>query len=376
MKKIVLLSLFAFTFGGIMTKASAQIYMAAGQEKVNYVNFEEVKTLKLNSASEEKVLFTKNLLQPLRAKAENQNCGCDLSSPSFIAAMSLNTYGDILTMNMVGTQVYISRQNGSIQTINIENETRAFSEQALFARMGNTPDGSIYVLNNIGDQLIRITKNEQIEFLGKVEGFAEIFADNANKRASYGGDMIADTEGNLFVFTAFGMVVKVNPQTLSAEYLGQISGLPQGYTVNGVAVDDNNAIVLASSQGMGIYLTDINTLAASFAAENTTPVYDLASKNFLITQPTNLNPLANIVLSLAPTMVKRNGFFNIISNTEINNATVVIYGTDGKMAMKKMENLGAGINRIDVNNMLPGIYFVNILDMSGSKLLTDKITVE
>ena len=375
MKKILLLSLSALSLGGIMSTTSAQIYMAAGQENNNkQINFQDVRSLNLNNISEEKVLFTKSVLQPQKVQADNNNCHCDLSSPSYIAATALNAAGDIVTANMLGTQIYITRQNGEIQILNIEKEMNAFSEQGLFARMGTTPDGSIYMLNNVGDQLIKLTSNEQIVALGAVEGFAEIFAENENKRAQYGGDIIADNEGNLYVFTAFGYVVKINPETLSAEYVGQVTGLPEGYTVNGVAVNEDNSIIIASSQPAGIYSTNINSLEASFTAENTTPTYDLASKYFLKTKPEGT--YNNLFLSISPTMVKRYGNFNIDSNTEISNANIAIYGTDGKLALQYKRNIDLGANSVNVNNIVPGIYFVTVSDLSGSKLLNGKIVVE
>ncbi|MDR0810936.1 MAG: T9SS type A sorting domain-containing protein, partial [Paludibacter sp.] len=341
---------------------------------VKYISFQEVKSLKLNKVSEETVFFTKNALLPQKMQADNKNCGCDLSSPSYIAAMTLNSNGDIITMNMVGSQIYISRADGRVQTVGIENANKAITEQSLFARMATTPDGSVYALNNDGTQLIKFTKDEQIVLLGAVEGFASIFTDNAEKRASYGGDMIADTEGNLLVFTAFGYVIKINPKTVTAEYVGQISGLPEGYTVNGAAVADDNSIVLASSQPKGIYSTDINTLTASFTVENTTPTYDLASRNFL---KSKLQPNSDITLSLSPTMIKKgNAFFNIVSNKEINDISVTIYGMDGKLVLKNAKNLDAGTNKIDINGIMSGVYLVSVSDLSGNKLLTDKITVE
>ncbi|MDR2840823.1 MAG: T9SS type A sorting domain-containing protein [Paludibacter sp.] len=376
MKKIVLLLLAAFVFGAITTKTSAQIYMAAGQENVKYINFQEVKSLKMKNSGEETILFTKNSLLPqkVQGSSNTNNCSCDLSSPSYLAAMAVNLYGDIITMNMLGTQVYIALKNGKMQTIDIENPSLEYSEQALYARMTSTPDGSIYALNNAGTQLIRIDKNERIEFLGAIEGFSAIFAADAEKRASYGGDMIADQEGNLYVFTAFGYVVKINPQTLVSEYVGRVSNLPEGYTVNAAAVTDDNKIVLASSQPKGLYYTDLNGLQASFAGENTTPTYDLASANFFRTKPQNL--LTDISVSLSPTFIKQDRFFNLVSNSTINNATIAVYSAEGKLILRQTKTLDSGINKVKIDGIMSGVYIVNVIDLSGAKLLTGKITVE
>ena len=59
-----------------------------------------------------------------------------------------------------------------------------------------------------------------------------------NSCSSYGGDMIADDNGNLYVFSARNHVFKINIESKVATHLGIISGLPTGFTVNGAAVTD------------------------------------------------------------------------------------------------------------------------------------------
>lgn len=375
MKKNVLLTLSALTFGGFSMMVSAQdIFMAAGQKDVNYISFKEVKTLNVNSFDGGKVFFTKAALQSPQATVEQKNCGCDVFSPTYIAAMTVDNNGDIVTMNMAGTKIYKYLQNGDIQTIDIPNDAKTVTEQNLFARMTTTPDGTMYALNNVGTQLVKIAKDGTITNLGEVDGFNAIFRNYAEQRTCYGGDMIADDKGNLLVFTAFGSVVKINPQTISAEYVGQISGLPEGYSVNGVAVASDNTIVIASSQPKGLYATNMETLTASFFGENDTPTYDLASNNFL--KEKSVSSSNGGSLALSPTVVKQERAFNIVATSELKNATVAIYGMDGKMISKQAKNLNAGETKININGLSSGIYLVNVLDKAGNKLLTEKITVE
>ncbi|MBK8312007.1 MAG: hypothetical protein IPL04_14955 [Chitinophagaceae bacterium] len=57
-----------------------------------------------------------------------------------------------------------------------------------------------------------------------------------NSCSSFGGDIIADDEGNLYVFSARNYVFKVNLESKVATNLGVIKGLPNGFTVNAATV--------------------------------------------------------------------------------------------------------------------------------------------
>jgi hypothetical protein len=260
--------------------------------------------------------------------------------------------------------------------------------------MGTAPDGSIYVLNNEGNQLIKITSPEKIEFLGAVKGYAEIFADNINKQTSFGGDIISDTEGNLYIFTAFGYVVKLDLKTISAEYVGQITGLPEGYTVNGVAVNEDNTIVIASSNGMGIYFTDINSLEASLVAENTTQTYDLASKYLLKTKseaetPDNESETEDTD-SEEETILTDNSYFwsaaypnptsteLIIDKTGKSQATtkVLLYSHNStKLVFSKNYPASTKRIKVDTSKLPNGVYYLNMFE-NGKKIKEQTIIVQ
>ena len=125
-------------------------------------------------------------------------------------------------------------------------------------------DGNGYSLSNDGAHLIQFTtdKNLSINDLGGVVD------DQSNKTisvhnscTSYGGDMIADDDGNLYVFSARNHVFKINIETKVATHLGTITGLPAKFTVNGAAVTANNQIIVASAvEESAYYLVDPETL--------------------------------------------------------------------------------------------------------------------
>lgn len=131
-------------------------------------------------------------------------------------------------------------------------------------RMVIASDGNGYALTNDGNHLIRFTtgKNPAITDLGAL-------ADAANTKYSvhssggYGGDMVADASGNLYLITANRNVFKVNIESKIATHLGKITGLPQGFSTNGAMVEEGSKVIIASSESTaGYFRFDLNTLAA------------------------------------------------------------------------------------------------------------------
>lgn len=131
-------------------------------------------------------------------------------------------------------------------------------------RMVIASDGNGYALTNDAQHLLRFTtgKKPAITDLGAVSeaAGAEI---SVHGRGGYGGDMIADASGNLYLITANRRVFKINIETRSASYLGVISGLPQGFSTNGAMVEEGSKVIIASSEStVGYYRFDLNTLQA------------------------------------------------------------------------------------------------------------------
>jgi hypothetical protein len=94
-------------------------------------------------------------------------------------------------------------------------------------RMTIGADGNGYALSNDGNHLVRFTTGRKpvITDLGAVQddpsnGPVSIHA----KATSWGGDMVADASGNLYLFTAFQQVFKVNIQTRTATYITKMKG--------------------------------------------------------------------------------------------------------------------------------------------------------
>jgi hypothetical protein len=132
-------------------------------------------------------------------------------------------------------------------------------------RMVIASDGDGYALTNDGNHLLRFTtgKNPTIADLGVLTDDAANAKYSVHSPGGFGGDMIADASGNLYLLTANRHVFKINIENKIAVLLGVIQGLPQGFSTNGAMVEEGSKVIIASSEStVGYYRFDLNTLQA------------------------------------------------------------------------------------------------------------------
>ena len=132
-------------------------------------------------------------------------------------------------------------------------------------RMVIGADGNGYALTNNGSHLIRFTTNKKatINDLGSLTDDAANGNNSIHSANGYGGDMIADKAGDMFVITANRRVFKIDIGSKVATYKGLIKGLPKGFSTNGAMVEDGSMVIVCSSNSTeGYYKFDLNTLEA------------------------------------------------------------------------------------------------------------------
>lgn len=137
-------------------------------------------------------------------------------------------------------------------------------------RMAIASDGNGYALTNDANHLLRFTtgKNPVITDLGAVADAAgNTFS--VHSKNGYGGDMIADASGNLYLLTAGRQVFKINIESMAAQHLGAIKGLPPGFSTNGAMVEGGSKVIIASSESTaGYYRFDLETLQAEKVSQS------------------------------------------------------------------------------------------------------------
>jgi hypothetical protein len=135
--------------------------------------------------------------------------------------------------------------------------------QNQITRMVIAADGNGYALANSGDHLIQFTVPKKadatvITDLGALTDDAANAKHSVHSRAGFGGDMIADAQGYLYLIQANHHVFKIDIKSKVATYIGTIDGLPQGFTTNGAMVEEGSKVIVASSQStIGYYRFDL-----------------------------------------------------------------------------------------------------------------------
>lgn len=130
-------------------------------------------------------------------------------------------------------------------------------------RMVMAADGKGYALTNDGRHLIRFTtkKKPGITHLGALTNDPTKGRHSILSSANYGGDMIADKLGNLYLITSNNRVFLIQISSLMASYAGRIKGLPRVYSTNGAIAEGASSVIASSSRSTeGFYRFDLNTL--------------------------------------------------------------------------------------------------------------------
>lgn len=260
----------------------------------------------------------------------------------------------------------------------------------IITRMVIGDDGYGYAMTNDGNHLLRFTTGKKIS----ITDLGAIVDDPANKLVSvhnsctsYGGDMIADDEGNLFLISNRTNVFRINIETKVATHLGSVSGLPAAYTINGAAVDDNNQILVSSAVNHNsLYTIDSKTWAATPTKVNGGwRTSDLATSNLLSTrkvQPPidllkNINEKDDGRVQLYPNPVTNNQF-NLQFNLPEGNYTTQIKDVMGRQVFQTTTNV-MGKGQTKTLNLPPasskGFYLVKVIDQNNKTVYLKKVLV-
>ena len=206
----------------------------------------------------------------------------------------------------------------------------------------------------------------------------------ADANTSWGGDMLADVSGYLYIISAHNHVFKIDVQTRPATHLQKIKGLPEGFTTNGAVVDaDGNIIVSSANSIISYYKVDPSVWEAKEIAGNNQVfnTSDLANNNLLF--QTNLNKSDDVFvqdkISVYPNPVKSNMFKVSFDNKEAGDYNIQLIDVSGRIVSDKVVSVytGAQVAEVRVNNNLSkGIYMVKVLNHLNAQVFTKKIIVD
>jgi len=303
-------------------------------------------------------------------------------TPMFIDQLR---YIDLKTMKVY----YVADQ--SFTGGNVHNE-----EANIVTRMVIAPDGYGYAVTNDANSFIRFSTGKKltIEQLGSLVDDPDNTGISCHNRcSSWGGDMVADDAGNLYMFTARNSVFRVNIETKVATWLGPIKGIASDFTTNGVVVtDDGNLLAGSQAYTKGWYIIDPKSWSAT-EYKSPNGVYltsDLANSNILTTRkksPTEITTipaseaaLSNVIqLYPNPISVSNNQFKIQFNKLEAGEYTLELTDVTGKQVMKqKISVVNEGqVQTINLKkNTAQGVYLVKVSDIYSKSIFTQKLVVQ
>ena len=272
-------------------------------------------------------------------------------------------------------------------------------EAKIITRMVIAPDGNGYAISNDGNTFIRFStgKKPNIVQLGAlVDDASNNNTSIHNRCSSFGGDMIADDKGNLFILSARNHVFKVNVETKVTTFLGVIKNLPSNFTVNGAVVDADGSLLVSSAVDNSAYyiVNPKSWIAAPLQLAN--GVYrssDLANSNFLSTRPQLIKPeLQNVQLTRTPAADKFAKRISVYPNPVTNDNITLQFNKvpNGDYVIELTDVLGRSVlqKRITINNedqthslsisrnSARGTYLVKVFDKESQSVFTKKVLVQ
>jgi hypothetical protein len=301
-------------------------------------------------------------------------------TPMFIDQLR---YIDLKTM-----KVYYVTDQAFTKMGNMHND-----EGKCITRMVIAPDGYGYAISNNGETFIRFTTNSkktQIQQLGKlVDDPSNNGVSIHNRCSSFGGDMIADDNGSLYILSARNQVFKVDINTKVAKHLGTINGIPAKFTVNGAVVDgEGNLLVSSALDGSTHFVVNPKSWDASIYQ---TPVMfrssDLANSNYLKTSYSTqvietikrIEPRYANQIQVFPNPVT-SGQFNLQFN-RIPAGEYLLQLTDvmGRQVMQKRiftadEYVSQQVSL--ASTKAKGVYLIRVLNKEKQKVFEQKVMIQ
>ena len=264
----------------------------------------------------------------------------------------------------------------------------------IVTRMVITDDGNGYAITNDGNNMVRFnTKNLTVTNLGTLTDAPENKGVSIhNSCSSYGGDMIADDNGNLIIVSARNTVFRVNIESKVATLLGTIKDLPANFTSNGMVVNDQNQILLSSAvNGDTWAILSLDKMSATqFKPEGGIwRSSDLANSNVLQTK-TSSTPAQEVItriplddnsnkITVYPNPVSDDRFTVQFSQLEAGVYTMTLNDVMGRQVVSRSININ-GIEHaeyVNLNNAnARGVYLIKLTSQNSRQVHTKKIVVQ
>lgn len=388
---------------------SGKFFAVTGDQfgSVNWIVFRQfnlndatkIKTIYVPAETNEVVYdaLTASPLNNNSAAVTNTNpsaCGC-LNS-RMVAAIAYDEVDNRLYYTtMMGNQLrYLDLNEDkpksyAVTTQLLKNFPNQPGEASNITRMCFAANGFGYALTNDNQHLIQFStqKRGDIKDLGNLID-AKTNGSNSIKTQikSWGGDMIADANGSLYLFTMQKGIFKINPVTKIATYLGTIKNMADDYTINAaMAVGGANVVVASSTNTSAYYKVDLTTLQATALNTGNAKVYNvsdfanatLAFDDNKKVSAVSAKTLDAVAVNIYPNPVTAHNFYVQLSNFTKGKYTIEISQLQGKKILQHAVNTsGSQTEKIDLPaGVAAGAYLIKIMNGKGESVYNDKIIV-
>lgn len=409
MRKILLLTLSSsLIFNSVYSQADRFAYVITDVNKEG-VSWNTLRKIDLQSNSFSDVLLNGSDITPLAFDAATKKqFTSPVTDPRYgnvanaafgtgVAAIAYDKKNSRLyyTPMFIDQLRYIDLKTMKVYFVSgIENaalKTKASDQSNIITRMAIAADGNGYALTNDGKHLLQFTTGKKVAVtdLGTLVDAPENKDISIhNSCSSFGGDMIADDDDNLYIFSARNHVFKVNTETKVAKHLGLVTGLPAGFTINGAAVTEGNKILIVSAtNNSGLYTLDSKTWTASLADAGVPwRSADLANSNLLQTRKiippadlmTAINADSDKRIRLFPNPVTNNNFTIQFTQPE-GNYSILVTDVLGRQTIKSISNINGKGQTESVQlpaSTKKGVYLVKVVDQQSQTIFSQKILVQ
>ncbi len=264
-------------------------------------------------------------------------------------------------------------------------------------RMVIASDGDGYAVSNDGNHFIKFTtgKKPVISDLGNlIDAESNNGISIHNKCTSWGGDMLADAMGKLYIISANRHVFKVDIATRVATHQGEITGLPANYTTNAAAVDTDGDIVVSSANVFeGYYKVKLAGLTATAIAgsDRLYNASDLANGNLLLQKQADAArkfsdiPLLNTSIQgisdkrVYPNPVTASTFSVMFEEQKAGAYSITLTDLSGRVLQTQKVNIAKVMQTQQVNiagSPAKGMYFVKVYDDEKRIVFTEKLLIQ
>src|SRR5688572_14566637 len=335
-RSLLTMTMLALVVAATAQNSSGKAYAITGGQK-GQSNWTEVRLIDLTTGAELQTIYSSSQTpqvfnartgKPIAITAEG-SLRNSTSAPfsTFSAACAYDSKHNRLYYTPMGVNQlrYIELGGKSSRIFYFEDEAfgtvaNLQDEANHITRMVIGADGNGYALSNDGNHLMRFTtgKKPTIADLGNlVDDQANGAVSIHNRCSSWGGDMVADAFGKLYLVSAKQAIFQIDVSSRVATFKGYITGLPANYTTNGAVVDDEGKIIVGSAAStLGYYAVDLGSLKAT-KVESKDKVFntsDLANSNLALQKEADQKASAVSAAAILDRKVVRNDNISMFPN--------------------------------------------------------------